>query len=127
MVSRSTGRPYYWNAELNKSQFEHPSTSRSDQPNDTVGLPPGWVKMQSRSTGRPYYFNSRLQLSQFKHPGECVDELTRKLAAQNQEKDKDGHTDSTKADSSNPSPDPTISDQKSDQKSDPKAFDASIN
>lgn len=68
MMSRSNGKPYYWNPDMNKSQFEHPCSTTSDPPDNEV-LPPGWVKMISRSTGRPYYFNSRLQLSQLQHPG----------------------------------------------------------
>lgn len=68
MISRTNGRSYYWNYELNKSQFDHPSRCDADA---AVGdsLPPGWVKLVSRSSGRPYYFHSKLSLSQFERPG----------------------------------------------------------
>jgi YHS domain-containing protein len=89
MVSRSTGRTYYWNAELQRSQFDKPTgseepglakaTSPPSSPGGEKGdkkpaseedasLPQGWVSMVSRSTGRVYYFNVETQQSQFDRP-----------------------------------------------------------
>jgi hypothetical protein len=72
MVSRTTGRTYWWNAKSNQAQFEDPHGENNgalekDSSQD-MELPPGWAKLQSRSTGRPYYFNEKLRISQFEHP-----------------------------------------------------------
>lgn len=69
-VSRSSGRTYYWNAELNLSQFQHPLLREAE----TEGLPPGWFKVRSRSTGRPYYYNQKLQINTFHHPSGLAQE-----------------------------------------------------
>lgn len=72
MQSRSTGRVYYWNAVLQKSQFEkpfRPSEAQSPRPGgDDEGLQEGWVSLISSKTGSVYYFNSRSQRSQYDRP-----------------------------------------------------------
>merc|ERR1719199_2311704 len=75
VVSRSTGRQYYWNAESNKSQFERPLVTQvAEACGETEELPLGWARMYSRSTGRPYYHNRKLKLSQFTDPRKRIED-----------------------------------------------------
>lgn len=71
VVSRSSGKIYYWHAGLQKSQFTRPTaadaTGGSEGDKDDK-LPPGWIKMLSKSTGKQYYFNTETQVSQFEFP-----------------------------------------------------------
>jgi len=67
MVSRSSGQVYYWNEELQISQFEAPTASQGRDEEDGE-LPLGWVAMVSRSTGKTYYFHAESQESQFDRP-----------------------------------------------------------
>lgn len=66
-VSRSSGEVYYWNAALNKSQFEKPTAAPTADDNDG-DLPPGWEKVVSRTTNQVYYWNAALQTSTFEKP-----------------------------------------------------------
>lgn len=74
VMSRSTGQVYYWNATLQKSQFEFPAAGEAEEsplqplPESDESLPTGWVAMVSRSTGKTYYFHAETQTSQFERP-----------------------------------------------------------
>lgn len=74
IVSRSSGQLYYWNYELQKSQFDKPTATPSDTPptgaqsRETEDLPKGWKAMVSRSTGKSYYFHNETNTSQFHRP-----------------------------------------------------------
>lgn len=69
VVSKSSGKIYYWNAVLQKSQFTRPTAADSiPEGGESAQLPPGWIKMKSKSTGKDYYFNSDTQTSQFEIP-----------------------------------------------------------
>lgn len=72
VVSRSSGKTYYWNAQLQKSQFDRPTaadaTGSAEGENMEDKLPPGWIKMLSKSTGKYYYFHTETQVSQFEKP-----------------------------------------------------------
>mmetsp|Transcript_78901 Transcript_78901/g.124577 ORF Transcript_78901/g.124577 Transcript_78901/m.124577 type:complete len:180 (-) Transcript_78901:233-772(-) len=65
MVSKSTGKEYYYNEETGKSTFAFPDEEPPDRE-----LPEGWCEKQSRSTGKIYYWNEALQKSQFDFPTE---------------------------------------------------------
>jgi hypothetical protein len=87
MISRSTGKPYYWNANLQISQLEKPVLEQTAQggapaavgkegeeaPESTAAsppsdLPPGWREVISRSTGRTYYWHAEREESTFEKP-----------------------------------------------------------
>jgi len=53
--SRTTGKTYYFNNDLQISTYHFP-------------LPPGWTRHISRTNGKPYYFHSKLRVSQYEYP-----------------------------------------------------------
>lgn len=59
MISKTTGKTYYYNEDTGESSFALPKTRE---------LPPGWKEVFSRKTGRVYYWNSALKKNQFEFP-----------------------------------------------------------
>jgi len=57
ILSKKTGKVYFFNKETQESSFEMP-------------LPEGWVKVVSKSTGKTYYFNAQSKKSTFVRPTE---------------------------------------------------------
>jgi hypothetical protein len=67
LISRSTGRIYYYNKNTGNKQYEVPT----DDPRiaeASIGLPAGWVPLISRSTGRIYFYNQTTGKKQFERP-----------------------------------------------------------
>jgi hypothetical protein len=60
MFKSATGDSYYYNAELEKTQWEIPSDDEEDFPedDDDEEVPPGWQKFFDNSVGQWYYYNT---------------------------------------------------------------------
>lgn len=56
VMSRKSGKTYYYNKETQESSFEVP-------------LPEGWTMQVSKSNGRTYYFHPQKKISTFVRPG----------------------------------------------------------
>jgi hypothetical protein len=74
-ISKRSGRVYYWNATLQKSQYDRPTSEETTKlpipGDDNEGLPPDWISMISRNTGKVYYFNTKTRVSQYDRPTEA--------------------------------------------------------
>jgi hypothetical protein len=84
MVSRTTGQIYYWNEELDRSQYEKPlmENEMSAAASREERLLPGWEECVSKSKGTVYYWNAALQESTFVKPtaGGAVNTGSRQMA-----------------------------------------------
>ena len=67
LISRSTGRIYFYNKNTGNKQYEVPT----DDPRiveASIGLPAGWVPLISKSTGRIYFYNQNNGVKQVERP-----------------------------------------------------------
>ena len=72
-LDKKTGLPFYFNKELNKKEWELPSSPAPVQPmvpasaSTSTPLPPGWEELREPS-GRVYYGNRALDIVQYVRP-----------------------------------------------------------
>jgi hypothetical protein len=72
-LDKKTGLPFYFNKELNKKEWELPSSPAPVQPmvpasaSTSTPLPPGWEELREPS-GRVYYGNRALNIVQYVRP-----------------------------------------------------------